>query len=297
MSRRTEIQVGLTVLAALAILLWGVTWLKELSLTRKQRTWQVHFEQTGGLAASDEVQVNGIRRGSVESVHLVDDGVLIHLALASEIRLTRDCEVAIRNVGLMGEKVIAVTLRRTGEEYTERDTIPGVYEKGLPEVVAALGPAVGTVAGLTAQLQNIADAMNKNGDFAGAMKNLRIASEELRKTAQENRSGLRATVTDLQASARTARTLTADKEAQLRRTVDHFASAAEKLDQLSGRLDSLRATMQSVGGKIDRGQGSLGKLVNDDRVYEDTRAAVSELKALIADIKANPKKYLTVKIF
>jgi phospholipid/cholesterol/gamma-HCH transport system substrate-binding protein len=49
--------------------------------------------------------------------------------------------------------------------------------------------------------------------------------------------------------------------------------------------------------RVDHGEGTLGKLVRDDRVYDETRTTIAELKALIADIKANPKKYLTVKIF
>ena len=297
MSRRTDIQVGLTVLVALGILLWGVTWLKEFSIARKQRVWIVHFPQTGGLAAADEVQVNGIRLGDVRDVALVPDGVIVNLQLSSELQLTRDCEVSIRNVGMMGEKVIAVMLRRTGQPYTERDTIPGIYELGLPEVVSALGPAVSGIGSLSEQLQSVAVALNKNGDFSGSMKNLRVASEELRKTVEENRQGLKRTVDDMQAASHTARALTADREGDLKRALDHFESAAEKLDRLSGRLDSLRATLQSVGGKVDRGQGTLGKLVNDDKVYDETRAALAELKALLADIKANPKKYLTVKIF
>ena len=75
MSRRTEIQVGITVLVALGVTLWGVTWLKELSLARKVRVWTVTFPQTGGLSSSDEVQVNGLRKGNVEKVTLASDGV------------------------------------------------------------------------------------------------------------------------------------------------------------------------------------------------------------------------------
>jgi phospholipid/cholesterol/gamma-HCH transport system substrate-binding protein len=297
MSRRTEIQVGITVLAALFLLLWGVTWLKEFSLESKHRLWLVHFPETGGLSASDEVQVDGIRKGAVSDVTLTGDGVLIRLALSSEITLTRDCRVAIRNVGMMGERVIAVDLRTTGQPYTDRDTIPGIFELGLPEVVAKLAPAVSTVGDLTRELQGVAEALNKNGDFAGTMRNLKSASEDLRRAVRENRRALQATVDNFQAASKTARSLTTDRESQLRTAIDHFASTAEKLDRLSGRLDSLRATLQSVGSKMDRGQGTLGKLVNDDKVYDDTRAAVAELKALLADIKANPKKYLTVRIF
>ena len=66
MSRRTEVQVRITVLVALVTLLWGVTYLKDLTLQRKVTVWKVKFPQTGGLGQSDEVQVNGIRKGSRE---------------------------------------------------------------------------------------------------------------------------------------------------------------------------------------------------------------------------------------
>ena len=295
--RRTEIQVGITVLAALAVMLWGVTWLKEFSIQSKVKVWTVHFDQTGGLGVSDEVQVNGIRKGSVQSMALVGDHVIVKLALATDVTLTRDSRVSIRNVGLMGEKVIAVDLRASGEPYTVRDTIPGFYEKGIPEVMAAMGDAVGTVQDLTRQLQAIADAMNKSGDFAGTMKNVRIASEELKLAVQQNRKALDLTVQNFAAASKTAKSLTTDREAQLKKAMDDFASAADKLDRMATQLDSLRASVQSVSGKIDRGEGSLGKLVNDDKLYTEAKASIAALRTLIEDIKANPKKYLKVEVF
>jgi phospholipid/cholesterol/gamma-HCH transport system substrate-binding protein len=297
MSRRTEIQVGFTILAALIVLLWGVTWLKELSLNNQVRIWTVRFPQTGGLGQSDEVQVNGIRKGAVRKLSLVGDRVVVDLALAVDVTLTTDSRVSIRNVGLMGEKVIAVDLRDSGLPLGGRDTIEGVYEKGVPEVMAAMGGAVGTVEQLTRQLATVAGALEKQGDFAATMKNIKQTSEELRLAVAENRAALRATVQNFQAASATARSLTTDREAELRRTLDTFSSAADKLERLAGRMDSLRASLQSVSGRIDRGEGSLGKLVRDDSLYTEARASIRSLKTLIDDVKANPKKYLKVEIF
>src|SRR5258707_6135634 len=67
----------MTVLAALGVLLWGVTWLRELSLARKVRVWHVAFPQTGGLGAADEVLVNGIRKGVVSKIALALDHVVV----------------------------------------------------------------------------------------------------------------------------------------------------------------------------------------------------------------------------
>src|SRR5262244_1296934 len=99
-SRRREIQVGITVLAALGVTLWGVTWLKQFSLAKQVRVWHVTFPQTGGLSSSDEVQVNGLRKGSVSSVSLVGDHVSVDLGLSTDVTLTTDSRVAIRNIGL-----------------------------------------------------------------------------------------------------------------------------------------------------------------------------------------------------
>lgn len=297
MSRRQEIQVGVTVLVALGVLLWGVTWLKELSLQRKVKVWHVVVPQTGGLGKSDEVQVNGIRKGSVSDIKLIGDHVMVDLALASDVTLTTDSRVAIRNVGLMGEKVIAVDLRATGNPYSDRDTIIGIYEKGMPEVMAEMGSTVDAISSLATQLQNVADAMEKSGNLNTTLTNFKNTSEELRLAVSENRAALKSTMDNFAAASRTAKSLTTDKEADLRKAMDHFTSAAERMDRLSTRLDSLRSVIHNVTEKVNSGDGTLGKLVNDKKLYTDASEAVQSVKALVEDIKANPKKYLTVKIF
>lgn len=284
-------------LLALVVLIGGVTWLKEFTLGRRVDIWTVRFEQAGGLGASDEVQVNGIRKGSVESMELVGDHVVVKLALATEVRPTTDSRVSIRNVGLMGEKVIAVDLRTTGQPYTAQDTIPGIYERGVSEVMAELGSSVDAVSKISEQIKALADVMEREGDLAGTLRNFRQTSEELKLSVQENRTSLRSALRDFAAAGRTAKALTTDREAELKRTLDRFGSAAENMDRLSVRLDSLRGSIQSVTSKVDRGQGTLGKLVNDDKLYVDLNTSVQSLKALIEDIKKNPKKYLKLEIF
>ena len=297
MGRTREIQVGVTVLLALGITLWGVTWLKQLSLARRVRVWHVTFPQTGGLSTSDEVQVNGLRKGNVQSVALVRDHVSVDLALAADIALTTDCRVAVRNVGMMGEKVIAVDLHASGTPYAATDTIPGIYEKGIPEVMAGVGGTIDAISELAMQLKALADALDKNGNLTETLTNLHDTSEELKAAVVENRAQLRLTIANFNASSRTVKSLTTDREAELRKALDSFERSAAGLERLTLRLDSLRATLQSVSGKVDRGDGSLGKLVNDPRLYDEARQTVTELKALIADIKTNPKKYVQVKVF
>jgi phospholipid/cholesterol/gamma-HCH transport system substrate-binding protein len=296
MNRGVEIRVGITLIVSVVVLFGAIAWLSGFVKSRAMRVWHVRFEQAGGLGEGDEVMVNGIRKGAVRKMTLVGDHVGVDLGLANEITLTRDSRVAIRNVGLMGEKVIAVDLRTTGGAWSSRDTIPGEFERGLGEVMSELGSAVAGVRGISEQLGGVSQAIT-NGGLKSAIENFRKTSEQLRMAVEENRAQLHATLENFNAVSRTARTLTTDREAQLRTAIDHFASAAQNIDRLTTRLDSLRTSLQSTAYKVDRGQGTLGKLVNDDKLYTELNESVKNLNALIVDVKAQPKKYFRISVF
>lgn len=297
MSRRTEIQVGLTVLLGIGVLLWGIAWLGAWSKTGRTRIWHVVLTQAGGLAVGNDVQVNGVRAGSIKTMKLVGDHVMADLLINKDITLTSDSHVAVRAVGLMGDRVIAVDYRVTGIPLSNQDTLVGSYDKGLPEVMAELGGATGGFTAISVQLDSIAVAMGRNGGMRATVENLKRTTENLNSMVVENRSALRNTLANFSAVSRTTKNLTTEREAQLRATMDHFSSAAENLDRLTGRLDSLRASLQSTANKIDRGDGTLSKLLNDDKLYAGLNSSVKELRSLVNDVKANPKKYFKFSVF
>jgi phospholipid/cholesterol/gamma-HCH transport system substrate-binding protein len=79
--------------------------------------------------------------------------------------------------------------------------------------------------------------------------------------------------------------------------LDSFERSAVSMERLTARLDSLRASLQNASNKIDRGDGTLGKLINDPKLYDDAKASMQEFRLLIEDIRKNPKKYVNVKVF
>jgi phospholipid/cholesterol/gamma-HCH transport system substrate-binding protein len=290
LSRATEFKVGLTVLVAIGILIAGVVWLKEMSLHNAKRVWKVSFTQTGGLAASDEVQVNGIRKGQVKSMKLKGDHVIVELELSDDVVITHDSNVAVRNVGLMGEKVIAVDLKVTGAPYTTHDVIEGVYEPGLGDLMGQLGTSVDAMAQLSEQLRDIAMSLRKGGRLENTMRNFDETSEQLRIAVVQNRVLLNETLANFAATSRTAKALTSDREEELKKALSNFSSAAERVDRLAARLDSLSAGVQA-------GQGTLGRLVQDEKLYDEMRSSIASMKELIDDVKNHPKKYFKFSVF
>jgi phospholipid/cholesterol/gamma-HCH transport system substrate-binding protein len=297
LNRTAEIAVGAVVLAAVAVLVIGIYWLRDVASGRELRVWHVRFTQTGGLGKSDEVQVNGVRKGTVKDLYLRGDQVLVDLALSEEIQLTTESRVSIRNVGLMGEKVISVDLSLAGRPYTERDTIQGIYELGMGEVMAGMGETMSAVNALATELKNITAEMNRGSAIAQTIENFRMTSEELRQLLGENSDALSRTLRNFEAASATTKSLTTDREAELRRSLDQFSVAADNMARLTVRLDSLRTSIQGITTKIDDGEGTLGKLVNDDKLYSDVKTSVNSLQVLVEDIKKNPRRYIRLSIF
>jgi phospholipid/cholesterol/gamma-HCH transport system substrate-binding protein len=295
--RTTEIQVGVTVIAALVVLVWGVTWLREFKVGNKTHLWIVSFPQTGGLGPNDEVQVNGIRKGSVASIDLDGDHVVVHLALERDIVPTRDSRVAIRNVGLMGEKVIAVDLRSTGERWTDRDTIPGIFEPGMGEFMANAGPSFDSMNRVIVSLDRLATRLDRDGEVDKTITNLRQTSEELLKAMKENRALLNETLRNARDASKTARNVTTGREEQLRQTLDGLERGARNFERLTARMDSVLVVTKQVADKANAGNGTAAMLLNDRKLYDESRATLQSLKELIEDIKKNPKKYVDVSIF
>ena len=296
MSRSTEIRVGATVLVALLTLLIGVTWLKQISLSRRKTVWHVTFTEAGGAGEGVIVQVNGIRKGAVKKAELFGRGVILDLELDSAVRITDRSRVAIRDLGVMGDKIVVIDMVPEGRPYAKGDTIAGVYEPGLPEMMARMNQVVNSIGTIADQLQGLTTGPN-GGQLGATLENFRQTSEELRKTVTDNRVALNHMVNNFADASTTARSLTTGREAELRKAFDDFGKTAENMNRLSMRLDSLRTTLQQVSGRVERGEGTLGRLVNDEKLYTDLQTSVKSLNELILDVKKNPKKYFKFSVF
>lgn len=297
MKRATELKVGIMVIVGIAMLLAGIAWLGQWWGRAGTQKWLVRFEQAGGLQDGAEVQVNGIRSGLVEGIRLEGNDVLVGMMLDQDITLTSSDRVSIRNVGLMGDKVLFVTYYGTGAQLSPKDTLPGIFEKGMGEVMAEVGNATGGFQAISNQLDSIAVAMNRNGGIARTVDDMQRTASLLRSMVEDNRASLDLTLRNFSQASATTRDIVVSREAQLKEAMDDFARAADNFERLSSRLDSLRASVQSVASKVDEGDGTLGRLVNDRKLYADLNASVQEIKRLIEDVKANPRKYFKFSVF
>lgn len=293
---RTELKVGLTVIAAVAIFAIALFWVKGIRLHRDYYRVEVWFPNVGSLEIGDPVSVTGVRRGKVEAVSLDRGGVRVGLSLGSDVKLRSDAVFTIKNVGLMGERFIDVATGTAADPWPA-DSIPqGVYDTGIPEVMSLIGGVTGELHELVIAVRSSIGSDTTLSRLARVSENLESLSQQVSGLVEEHRGGIGETMVNLRTASQELRRTVEDNSQSITRTVHHFDSAATKLNAFADHLDTLSRSVRNIVDSISTGSGSLSRLIKDDQLVRRWESAAKEIDALVADIRANPKKYLSVQV-
>jgi phospholipid/cholesterol/gamma-HCH transport system substrate-binding protein len=297
-ARNTEILVGITVLLALAIVVWSVTFLREVRIASSTTRWVARFDDVGGLAVDDPVTVSGVKKGAVKGIALDRGQVLVQMLVEKDVAFTTTTRIYVRNVGLMGEKFIAVDPFPGGKPLAAgRDTIVGQYESGIPEVISQMGDALSSLEHMSQSLDRVIALAEERNTLRTTLANVEQSSAELRRTLVESRADLAAIRDNLRATSETTRRLVEDNGPRVAQTFDDMARTQARLDSTLAHIDSLAVAWNDVADKVGTGNSTAARLVNERELYDDLRASVREFGALVRDLRANPRKYLKISVF
>ena len=334
-SRRTsDFVVGLTVLVVTIVVIGTVLWLKQADLGGNTRHVVVRTRDVGGVALGNPVVIRGVRSGQIESIALGERGwVVLKLAIDRGVTLPSDPVVLLAAASLFGEWQATITdagglpadreLREAiRESRTSGDTLAGAVLPDIAQLTTVAGRIAGDVAKvadrvqvafddqaarelresirnfsrLSAQLAITVELQSKNldrisGDVQLGLKSINAATANLqafssRVDSATSRGELQVIVANSQSAAR-----------ELLAATTRLREVAEGLDRTEGRLASAVSKADSVFGKVNAGRGTLGLMVNDPALYQQSDSLVRELRALVADVKKNPKRYINVRVF
>jgi phospholipid/cholesterol/gamma-HCH transport system substrate-binding protein len=286
--RNTEIRVGIAVLLALVVVVWGVTWLSDFRLAQRRHTYVVRFPDVGGLSEGDPVRVNGVQRGKVLTIDLTERGVFANLSLERSVRLMHGSSVSVRNTGLMGEKFIAVDLGEGGPRYSTRDTIPGRYESGVPEVISQMGEALRSLNRVSDEIDRILVLVEERGTLRRTLRNVEEASASVVRTVDDNSADLRQVSENLREVSSQLRSMVTEKGPVVESTVDRLAGTSTRVDSLVTRLDGVARQFSDVAGRFQTDSTTVGRLLSDKALYEDMRRTLREVSLLVRDSWTSP---------
>lgn len=288
---RRELWVGIFAIAAVlgsVILLLQLT---DASLFRGRYKVTTTVADAGGLRGGDSVQMRGVNIGRVTDFSMVAGGVKITLELEGQYRVPVDSRVELRSAGLLGGRVAEV--------------VPGSSPASLRDGMSLEGESVADLSASTAELSTGAkQALRQvnallspeNVEAVGqSARDLQATLRELSAIVAEQREQVASLTASLNRSAAALEGATSD--GQLEALTARMNRTMARIDATAASLDRAGTSLEIVIGRVERGEGTLGKLVRDDELYDNLNDAAEHLDALIVDIKANPKRYVTVEIF
>jgi phospholipid/cholesterol/gamma-HCH transport system substrate-binding protein len=275
------------VLVAGVVFVWGFFFLMGDPILSGGDEVVVVMDDGAGLNRGDRVQLHGVQVGIVRGVELrAGDRVNVRLKIDNDVRLPADTR-ALTRADVFGATTVDLVPGQALVMLQRGDTIRGFAQKALPELAAELsGQARGLLASADSLLspQAVSDLRATASVLPGTALQLQQAFAELTHAA----GALRRMAEELeraQAGAQTGEAL-----------ADVRASARAATSALT-TMDTGLSSFASVMAKIDNGQGSLGKLINDDTLHDELTETIREMRELATDVKLNPRRYVTVRVF
>jgi phospholipid/cholesterol/gamma-HCH transport system substrate-binding protein len=323
MKRKDEVIVGIFVTIAVVVGIVGTLYLARRGWTKSYPMY-AKFDWGQQLKVGQPVYLAGVQIGYVQNVDLDPEGYLdVKMAIDRGRKVPEGSTVTVISEGIFGDKSVAIKpCRRFQPPVGGADLARGAAPPA-PAPAADQGPVCRPGAFLAANdtiptgrgAPTIDDILFKmdtvTGSLSDVARTVRIefvtngGIAELRKTI----ASTNALVTNLndvantQSKALTAtmvslrRTLNAIDSAAVDSTMHSLSAASKNLASLTRHLDSSSASVNSILQKADSGKGTIGLMLNDPGVYNNLRAMLARMDSLTADIKANPKKYLNIKVF
>jgi phospholipid/cholesterol/gamma-HCH transport system substrate-binding protein len=291
------------------------------------------FHDVGSVRIGTPVVVRGMRSGKVDRIQLESGFVVVRMALVPDVDLPPQPVVLLNEASLFGEWQATITsreavgrddeiLRQLSETSKSDDVLPGASMPDLAKLTAVAGRIAGDVADVAQRVdlafdtlaarelrRSIRNFSELSGTLANAVRqqsgNITRASSSveggvealnqaammfrdvsLRFDSATSKEQVQALVSDAGEAAR-----------QLKAATRQLESMAEQLRRSQVRLDAVLVASESIATRINTGQGSLGLMINDPGFYRNSDSLVMELRALVADVKKNPRRYINLRIF
>jgi phospholipid/cholesterol/gamma-HCH transport system substrate-binding protein len=303
-----ETKVGALTAIAITILVLGYNFLKGKDLFTSTTKYNAIYTRIDGLAASNPVTVNGYRVGQVTSVSLIK-GDSIRVKVGFEVNsdiVVRDSTIAkIVNSDFFGSKAIELVLTNKSVALKEGDTLISEMEPALiSSVTSIVTPIKDKAESLIVSLDSVFGG-ESGRKLQGTIDNINAITADFKKTSskldgivEEERKKLNAILADV----KSVTTMLESNNGEIAATIKNLKSisdtlAAVEIQSLVTKAKNTLAQVHEITEKINKGEGSIGLLVNDKQLYNDLDETAKSLDALLKDMKENPKRYVHFSIF
>ena len=292
-------RVGAFMLVALIVLGVFIVKIEELPLGSKggRTRVQATFVSVAGLDEKSPVRIAGVRIGLVEKVELLGDRAVVTLALEPGVKLHRGAHAEVTSLGMLGDKYVELYAGDLDAPLLEPGTVlSGESPTGFDKVLKTVGDVGEDVKAVTGSLRQSLGGPEGQRRLDDIVENIRQLTAEVKAMVANNRSNVDATLGNFREFSETLKSELPKLAEKLNALANHVDSviadnregikgSVDNIRDLSGRLRTSADNINDITGKIARGEGSIGKLVNDEETINNLNSTLKSVESGVSSLK------------
>ncbi|MCC6476258.1 MCE family protein [bacterium] len=291
---KNELKVGAALLLSLVIIVGGIMWGKGFRLQAQRYMISVKFTNTGGLEPGANVMANGVVKGRVHSIEFNEGYVLVTASLDNDVNLYSDYIATIESPTVMAGSALSIY---TGDDLPKADVtqvLKGTDPQGVGSLVNRMSEFTDRLEVTLSNLDSVlissnlilGDTSNRK-NFARFVDHAASTAESTDELLKTNRAAIENSLSNLQAALASTRELTEN----LNRRSDSTLAA---VDSAMYALSGVAKEVQTLVASINAGEGTVGKLVTDDELYQKLNDALAQIDSLSSDLRNNGLRHRIV---
>ena len=311
----TNIKIGLLFLVSIMALIWGFNFLKGKNLLTKSRNYYVVYDKIGGLMKSSIVTINGFKVGQVVDIHFLPDfsgKLVVNFIMENEIEVPKNSVAKIYSSDLMGTKAITLIFTDSTNLAMSGDTLRSDIEKDLKEEVnAQMLPLkykaeglMGSIDSVLVVIQNIFTE-NTRDNLEQTFANINTTIINLEKTTFSINQFVdveKEKLSNIFTNLDSITSIFNQSSDEFQNIITNFSDISDTLAavQFALTINNANKTLLRINeivARINSGEGTIGQMINDDKLYDNLNESGKQLANLLEDIRQNPKKYIHYSLF
>ena len=301
---RTEVKVGIIGVVSIAILFLGLNFLKGQKFLGKPVTYYCITSNLNGIIPKNAIFINGMKVGVVSKISHIDPSLqtfLLKFEIDPQVKLPRNSTAEAFSRDILGSKAVQILIGDSPQYAESGDTlvwkvsesILGNLQEKLEPIAIRAENILENTDSITLALKNVLNPETQNNLIA-SITNLNTTLDYLAKE-KNNIENI------LSSASRLMESLSTDSK-KLSHALTNFSDISDTIANanLGKTIAELNSTLQSVSlamKRIEKGEGNIGLLLNEDSLYYNLENTTKNLNLLLEDIKANPKKYVKISVF
>ncbi|MBC7530231.1 MAG: MCE family protein [Oligoflexus sp.] len=277
----TEFKVGLFSLFGVAAIAFAVFFVSpELFDRKEKKIYKTTLKDASGILINTHVKTNGVNIGRVSLIRLADNATEVQMEVEASISVPEGSEIAVRTVGFLGDKFIDIVRPdKGGAPVANNGFIPPAKNTGdIAEVVGKVGSIADDLKKVTENLARVLGDKQGERRMANIVENIEKLTETTKQMLLDNRSEVRSLVQNFNTVSAALKEVVNDEN---RSKIDRILV---NLDTSMKSIKTASENAQLISQRIEKGEGTIGRLINDDKTADDIQATLKDLREVLSPV-------------